>query len=565
MKMRRLKTIQLALLLGLAISAQNNDYQLSKQEKRKPVNYMSGFLGVNSKYLYTSNGYYDGKFCSVSVYDKNTLQKINEEVLIGKKNASSKDMIIKKIIVYEDTIVVFWIASQKKEKSVFVETFTSTMQPIGQKSKIYTVKKDKSTDPEIFIKSDESGKKILIGAELSRGKNDNVKVEYKVLNSDLKVSSTGQIDLPYKLVYESESDLTSQYILGKDGFLYIFASAVNSSKDIDDESKINYLVTLVNTQNNSSNTISLKVTNKVLSNFYFLYNSDKLTLIASYSNISKDERNRDINGFMLVSIDNDLMAIEEMKEIPLTKNVIEQLNASVPNVRGYKKNKLSKFFDLVDVQQVSEKNIVLTLEIKQYYKSIQRQSGLESWQTVSGDVLYFNINMEGKGEIVWAKKIVRYALFNGIDKLKVNNIYKDNKLYSFIPYLGNYPRYRQVNNINVGKINKRTLLYAVIDAKTGKIEYRAKHIPKLEKSKGKVVPGLMMITDNKNIYFALQGDIRYIKKLMLIPAYAVGLSFFYGPAIPLYLAVGLPAISTGFYLFGPNRQFVEICKLTTLD
>lgn len=565
MKKTVLKVIS-AVVLTAGMVAQNVDYQLSKPEiRKKSKTFFRGFTGVNSKYIYLTNGNpITKRFYSLSVFDKNTLKKVSEKVLIGGNNSNSySDLQLERTVFFDDTVYIFWSEKTSKSANLYVETFTAELKSIKRKTKIYSVPSDKRIDPAFFVESNKVTKKIVIGAELSRDKDENIKVEYKQLNSDLSFGTAGQFELPIKAIYYARyQTLSSQYELGDNGILYVVSAAAEIDKKglfkITFSSKIKYILTMVNVSNNANKSVIFDLSDKKLSNVNFLYNKDKTRLLASYTDISQDEKNTNIDGFFVTAIDNDLMVLEDSKTIPLSKDILNQLAKDNNSHKKKNENSVTSDFLMSDIIPLDNGKYFLTLESKGMYAHVVNTGNSRSveYYTYFYDVIYFMLDINNS-DILWAKRIPRKEVVDGFDYKVVKNFLRNNIVYSYVPYYRdkNFEKSSQV------KHNLRTFVYNIINIKSGDLETKYLEIPKTDSKDKRKFTTDDFIADDNNLYVILYHNNIPLRKALLWGSGLGTLAIAYFTNVPaMYLLPIATPIALSFVV--PRQEDFVICKFT---
>lgn len=327
------KIIYASLIIGTIITskkditAQELQFSTSKDEIRTKENgYFSRVSSVTSKYVYVLYEGKKSKFYSIAAYSKADLKKVGEKMFNTEEKSKYGKLEIAKILYFDDVVYVFWKDKKPdKELALYVESFSPEMKSMKKLTKVYAVQNNKKIPPALFVVGNFKASKLLIGAELSREKEENVTVEYKVLNNDFSFGASGQITLPVKTpkMSQKNDNLVSSYLYEENEVLYIFTNIKNE----DDNSKIKYytMLTILKPSLNAFKTIPVKADSKKLYDIGVLAKSDKTYIVAMYSDLTKDPSGNDIHGIFLADVDNDLLALNNANFIPFGKSFLDQL------------------------------------------------------------------------------------------------------------------------------------------------------------------------------------------------------------------------------------------------
>lgn len=316
------------------------------------------FLEQNDKFIYA-------KFASrkratqykIVAFDKNSMKKIASVGVIGyeenkKDHKKFKGLSYYKSIIYDNHIYVFYTAYNKKKKvtQYLVKSFSPNlkeMKPLTviEQKKLATDKKKKGES--LFILGNTTTEKILFCKEKEGSVGENIKLEYKVLNSDFSFSSSNQIQLPYKIketkflwTKSVSSGASSSYTYGNDGNLHLKTEVSYTAEQIKGQKennkkrkksgketeKIEYSYTdfsVVKLDEGVLKTTSLKFENKNVKN---LYRSPGNTteLFGFYSDLEKDARGYETHGLFYCTL-NSNYEIENVKFNPFTTGLIKNM------------------------------------------------------------------------------------------------------------------------------------------------------------------------------------------------------------------------------------------------
>ncbi|MDP2385865.1 MAG: hypothetical protein Q8M29_05820 [Bacteroidota bacterium] len=462
------KTILLffAILLTGAIS-QAQDLDVKWADKMMYDNKMEGFfnhfIDANSKYIYaqyTNLALRPKKAerkMKIVAYDKTTMKKVADVPLRGfRENQASvkkyEGLSYYKTLVFENVIYIFWRKEGKKKEELYVESFDSKLKSIAKIKKIYELpnpdsKKARARQSLVVMGNTKAGEKVLIGGEMPTEKDQNVKFEYKLMNSDLSFANASQIELPIKLTNKSYG-LTSSYEYGDDGKLYIKSTVSMDKEERKKAAKgemTSYTIfSVVDLTSGSITPFTFKFDNKNIFNLGFTVTDKGVKVYGFFCDLVKDPRGTDMHGIFYSILDSKNMTMTATNFSFFDKATLDKLFArdkedqkSGGKGKGKKsKGKKSDEESLdsryeIESAQISENDNLVLFCSKMYNWSVttcnDKGGCVTSYYCQRDNITAFKVNKEGN--IVWASNLDRKIIYNRWYVFDVRVVAKNNKYY----------------------------------------------------------------------------------------------------------------------------------------
>ncbi|HPQ08377.1 MAG TPA: hypothetical protein PK995_04050 [Bacteroidia bacterium] len=499
--------------------AQDFDIVVSNEERRgkKEIPPFNEILGFNSKNMYVD--YRVEAFPQLGVaygiYDKNTLEK-KSEIYYGKdyykehkpyKVYGQGYYVINrpayknnyKVLLEDKCYLFFEDKHIDKEASIYVETFDSDFKLTNKLTKIYSTQNNKSVEPNFVILYNENLKQILVGAELSRSKKENIRLEYKLMDENLKFINSGQVDFPVT----SEAHNVISYEFLDNGLICAYYKVEAEEK----KSKISYyyFITIINPKTNSFKTFELKDGNRYFIDIKPKNYNDKIIILSTYCEVAEKKDEVIDKGFALIEIDKETLNSNSIKYISLKNEFIMNTLKKSEYFKDIFENakkaneffnetfmwnlKIAKIFPSDNNSVVVETNYSFSYELK--------KSNFSGIYSDYYDVIYFRINLNGS--IEWAKSISRSSkMQSGLyeDNVKTYQL-NNNKILSYIPGSSN-------NFAPDGKIKDKDLInllhFFIIDIKTGTIEPFKVKVPNIDPKDEKTMSRFYFDKSTNSIY-----------------------------------------------------------------
>ncbi len=399
--------------------------------------FFKNYIDNNSKYTYAKYGQVGigaNKKLKLVAFDKVTFKQVAEVPIKGfPENEANKkdlnDLDYYKTIVFENVIYVFWMKENKEKDELYVQTFNANLKPQNKLKKIYelkTVKGDKKK-AELFIMGNKDvGEKLIIGGELSGDKQEKVKIELKVLKSDLSTTNAYQIELP--LVITGRSDrLSSSYRYGDDGNLYV---------------KFDNMLTIINPETGEKFVFNSEYADKKIYDFDFIETKDKIKIFGMFSDLKKNKSGNDIHGIYSVTLENKSFKVKDNNFTYFTKDQLDKLFSKDQEDRkdkagifSSKKKKESEESSLgssytVESAMIEGDDIVFFCSKMFNYSrtTTTTTNGVTSTQTYyycqKDNVTGFRVTSDGK--IIWASNVDRRITYSRWNVYDISVVKKGN-------------------------------------------------------------------------------------------------------------------------------------------
>jgi len=261
----------------------SNEEPLKEKMLISPI--IIGDIG-NETYIASTNTKFSPdtklKDLRLSKYDKESL-KITKTVAIKGFQSKSEEGLLKNAI-YETTILnqesiyVFWHKSESRSNKFILQVFDKDLNEIQKPKIIYELpeKSNLYTQSQFFALFSPDGTKIIIGGEEQPVENENLKMQYKVFDSNFEVLYSNRTTLPFKVNYLSTpTKIACEYLMNNKGDLFF-----NSDIVINDGSKTKksgLLFGAVNSETGELNYKNISLGNKKTTSIICLTDNDTLT------------------------------------------------------------------------------------------------------------------------------------------------------------------------------------------------------------------------------------------------------------------------------------------------
>lgn len=503
--MKKYIIVSFAIICGLVpAGAQSVEVKWTDQfiYDNKVDGFFDYYLGTNSSYVYAkfsnlalSFNKSDSKI-KLLAFDKNTLKKAGEIPLYGYgKDKDKDDMEYHKSIILENVIYVIWTKEEDKKVEVYAETFDNKLKKISSLKKIYEISASKkATDNLIILYNKDIGNKILLGKEFAITEdNQNLKIEYKLINEDFSLVSSNQVTLPIIVLKKQRRDgsytnLIASYELADDGKIYIEDKVKivgeEKKKLKKGEASAYPVVMQITPETGDLKEFSVKFPKKNTFNFSWLITKNGIKLYGFFCDLDKDPKGNDTHGMFYLSMDQKTFKSNNFKFSYFDKKFLDQLYAADQENQkkggGLFKSKEAKASDdeSIDdnyvIESVAEEgnDIILFCSIMRNWQETVctttngRTSCVTYYYCTKNNVTAFRLDKSG--EIVWASNLDRSITYNNWNIYDMSVVKKGNNYY--VVYGSSF-------QINAEKKNRKSrkskdqmndrFEYAVFDAKTG--------------------------------------------------------------------------------------------------
>jgi hypothetical protein len=460
---------QIALICSISIIsfftyAQSLDLKWSKtmMYDNKLDGFFNEFIDANSKYVYAkyNNLAIKPKKANRKIkfiaYDKNTMEKVAEARVKGYGDGKTEQQKFDglnyyKTLVFENVIYSFWIREEKQKEELFVETYDAGLKLIAPLKKIYeissnTSKRSKYGRSILVLSNKKFGEKVVIGGELPAEKEQNVKFEYKLLNSDLTFANANQVELPIKLLGKNYG-LTSNYTFGDDGNLYI-SSFVSMSKEErklakKGESMSYSIFSAIDIANGKLVPFTFKFDNKNIFNLGYTVTKSGVKVYGFFCDLNKDPQGNDMHGIFYSILDSKQMTMTATNFTYFDKATLDKLFAKDKEDQktGKKKTRnqqakvsddesLDGRFEIENVQTDGDDIILFTSKMTNWSTTTCDSKGncTTRYYCTKDNITTFKVNKNG--DLVWASNLDREMTYSGWNIYDVRVMKQNNNFYA---------------------------------------------------------------------------------------------------------------------------------------
>lgn len=417
------------------------------------------FLGENDSYIYakfsnlTTRSKKRNKKVKLLVFDKKTMRKVAESRLKGyEKDKEKKGLDYYCTFVFKKVVYVIWEKETKKKNEYFAESFSDRLDPNKGLTKIYEYVEEKGKYDNVVFFGNSEANKVIILKEFGITKDDeNLKIEYKILNADLSFSNSRQVTFPIQFskkrrgLFSSNSGLKLNYEMGNDGFLYVrdyVKMDEDEKKELKKhESSVYVYFAQVNTDKGTIRDYKVKYDDKNTFNVSYILDKGKVKLYGFFCDLNKDVKGNDTHGIFYVCINNYNFKTETTHFEYFDKSFLDQLYAKDQKDRkgtGSLKSKKAKESDRTSIddryeieQTVSDgTNLILFCSMMQNYSTTTCDSKgycTTSYYCKKKNVTVFKLNQDGK--FIWAKNLDREITYPFWDAYDVRVIRTKNSYF----------------------------------------------------------------------------------------------------------------------------------------
>jgi hypothetical protein len=364
---------------------------------------LSKFAGANEKYVYGMFSPTYKKMATNSrtliVYDKISMKPV------GKLNlTSSADF--KDICVTNDAIYVLSIDDSKGKEVLYAQTYTPTLEVIAAKKKIYQINTNSSAASRFYnsiktMVNSKANSNLYIVAEKPNTKNEQVQIEYNVVDKDLNTLSAAQIELPVVSVRNTAATLSS-FTVGDDGMI-LSKNYIKTDRETRKEEKLfSYaILSVINPEKQTINSLPIKATGKHINDFEYFSRDGKLYVAGIYSeNQGKlSERGNGVFFSVLNTVSGEL---ENTK--------FSEINGAKVRFGILYLEKIKQNADgSITLFATEDQNIVITTQTK--------NGTTTRYENIKGNILVVNLHKDGS--LNWKNVVPRSITY---DQLYVRDI-----------------------------------------------------------------------------------------------------------------------------------------------
>ena len=423
--------------------------------------FFNNFIDANSKYIYA---YYSNmaikpkkvqRKMKFIAYDKNSMEKVAEARVKGYSNNKAEQQKYNglnyyKTLVFENVLYTFWIKDEKEKEELYVETYDAGLKQIASLKKIYEINSNSSKRSKygrsiLVLSNKVFGEKVIIGGELPTVKEQNVKFEYKLLNSDLTFADADQVELPIKLLGKNYG-LTSSYTFGDDGNLYV-KSYVSMSKEErkntkKGESTSYSIFSVINLSTGELKPFTFKYDNKNIFNLGYTVTKNGVKVYGFFCDLNKDPQGNDMHGIFYSTLDSKQMTMTATNFTYFDKSTLDKLFAKDKEDQktGKKKTKdqqakvsddesLDGRFEIEDVHEDGDNIVMFTSKMSNWSSTTCDSKGncTTRYYCTKDNVTAFKVNKSG--DLVWASNLDRTMTYSGWDVYDLRVMKQKNEYY----------------------------------------------------------------------------------------------------------------------------------------
>jgi hypothetical protein len=412
----------LCFLCPFLIQAQDIDVNWSKnlEYDRNSTGDMEKFVGANEKYVYslftpTYKKLYKTQRTLV-VYDKNTMKQM------GKLNIKST-VDFKTVCVTNDVVYVLTVEDTKGKEVLFAQTYSPSLEMMNPKKKVYQINTSKIAASKNVstirtLVNHKANSNLYIVAEKPNEKNENVELEYLVVDGKLNSLHSGQITLPVVSLKNTASNLTNVTI-GNDGML-ISKNYIKADRETRKEEKIfSYaILSIINPEKKSINSLPIKASGKHIDDIEYFSQEGKLYVAGIYSENTGKYSERG-NGVFLSVLNGQTGELENTKFSEISAPKIRFSLLYLEKVKIHNDGKISLY-------ATEDENIIITTRT--------RNGTSTTYENRKGDILVVNLNRDGS--LNWQNIIERKFSYNVLYVRDVQAIHDEQAAY--ITYADKY-------------------------------------------------------------------------------------------------------------------------------
>jgi plasmid maintenance system killer protein len=447
--MKNLSILILTLCFHSLLMAQELKFEwLNRNEHKKNIGNLDNVFHVKDNIVYQSIS--DPKTPSSDKYHVKliAIDKTTNNIVYSNENIDNnpKDEKTFSELTYfgsyvsKNAIFVFWQTSNQfkdKKYELYCQTFNFELKNISPLKKIFTLQKNKKSisDANFFVTSNKNYNNIFVGYEygfLSFESDENLKIDYIELKSDLTMSKPLKIEFPFKKMIEPHFSLN--YVIKGD------------YKQIDNdlifvESQNNFIISSLN---GSKLNIPHYFEKKFIHSIKVINDEKKIKLIGTYTENESEILTEKKPGIFSIEVDKLSLIIINSNYYPFNETQISLLYPKLEKKNQFilqGSNKIDKNLMNYEIFELIPRDgdyLLLMTKVLEKPFIIRSQNG------TSEDIYSYKENVAP----VLLKKdgnITTYALTkrNSIDenKSKINDIYTmydKNYCYFIFPY-GDFP------------------------------------------------------------------------------------------------------------------------------
>lgn len=382
-----------------------------KEKTRVEVN----IIGEINGFVYTYTTKLDGSGLRLCKYNK-TSTNLVKNLPVSKFGAKlQNDLLtnskITNIFISNSTIYVAWTHTSGNNFALVLQTFDENLSSLIKPKILYQFngKNGRMSAPHFFVQISPDGNKLICGVEESSKKGEQLKIQYKLFNSEFDILTTVQAELPYT-VNSTISSASAEYKVDNLGFVY-FQSQINLVEN--KKSKNINRGFVVGSLNPNNNELSYQIINfdtkevknltyEILPNYiaiYGIYNERaNNTITAGVYTAKLDKTSLNIIG-------DPVFSEIEAKHIVYTEFKAEKTKSRTLSSEEVTSAYLGRDFAIIGQYATSDGGIVFQLADVEYWTTCTNNSC--TYSTKYYNVYHIKVSNEGK--VDWLVCVNNYS------------------------------------------------------------------------------------------------------------------------------------------------------------
>jgi hypothetical protein len=436
-------------------------------------------------------------------FNKENTRLVNSVDVRGFSNKQSspliKNAIVGKIFITHDKkIRIFWFLEESNLAKVLYSDYDHNLREIKKPQLIYQLKnKPKAfSNAKLFALMSKDGQKFIVGGEESTLKEENVSIQYKILDNNLEVENSYTADLPYSVRNKNKSIITtSDYKISDKGDLFYYTSVnLGDSKERKNKSESGYLLGKVNSSDGKNSYQIIAFDTKNIYNLRFEFLTDHIMAFGIYYPVGDKNDNR---NFGIFSVKLDIETLDALDDVKF--NVLDDSKLVFSNffmtANDKKKHTPEKFamtkirsngLRIEDFIKTNNEEVILVLSSS--YVIITQSQNSTSVTTYHVANVYVKLNKAG--EIDWFSCTHIGTSYSGYKDLILPLVDKEDKIYLV-------DRGYKIGEAK--KIDYKLNTLYVVDKKTGNIVTKSINSLGTEESRF-VADNELFVINNKQSY-----------------------------------------------------------------
>lgn len=549
--MKILNQLLLLLLLSVSTICFGQDFELNWTEKKtynnKEDGYFSTFLGANESYVYSiynnlsvSKRKAKNKRIDIVAHNKESMNDAYRLKLRGEDGDVDREIVLEekeyhKTIVLEDIVYVFWTKTVDNVLEIYAEAYDANLSPLIPMTEVYSITYPEVKKrlfglyrrPIVILSGKEWNNDVLIGTEVSHGKDESVEFQYRVFDSKLEPVAGEDIELPIVQKTKRTSGLSSSYEYGVDGNLYI-RSYITLSKEereeLSDGQQWSYSkLSIVDIASGELTDTDIRFIGKNIFDFDYIVEEDGVRLFGFYNDLLIDPKGHSTNGIFTGTIDRETNELGDAIFSPFDEATLNELffedeeDKKKTRALFKKKREANKEIDKVSIDSKyviesvevrDDESIVLFCSImNNYYVTVCSTDA--NGNTTCHDVPYCDksnvtvFNIDPNGKLIWSKNVDRFKTYGGHYVYDLRVLTRGDNAY--VLYGSNYAidaeEKKRKNRKKKAEVRDK-FEYAVFDLKSGNAKKNefVVNTPEVEKQDRKYVSPLSITVIDDEYY-----------------------------------------------------------------